>query len=146
MKALIQQGLISLYIFLFTYTAVSKILDYDRFKVQVGQSPLLTGLESYVPAGVIFIEVLVAVLLVLPRLRRIGLFVFLTMMVMFTTYVVALLKFSPYLPCSCGGVLELLSWREHLIFNVVFIGLAMISIYIESQTETQNNNYEFARH
>ena len=51
-------------------------------------------------------------------------------MVMFTAYIVVITRFSEYVPCSCGGVLEKLSWDEHLVFNVGFVMLAAISILI----------------
>jgi hypothetical protein len=44
---------------------------------------------------------------------------------MFTFYIVIILNFSSFIPCSCGGILEKLGWREHLIFNIFFLFLAL---------------------
>jgi hypothetical protein len=56
-------------------------------------------------------------------------------MVMFTAYIVAILNFSNYVPCSCGGVLEKLGWREHLIFNSAFVVLGLIGIVLQAEEE-----------
>jgi hypothetical protein len=37
-----------------------------------------------------------------------------------------MLLFTPKLPCSCGGVLKNLSWKEHLMFNFCFTAIAFI--------------------
>lgn len=56
-------------------------------------------------------------------------------MVMFTTYIVIILHFTAFTPCSCGGALEKMGWTEHLIFNIVFVGLALIGIRITKSSQ-----------
>src|SRR3970040_1025074 len=51
-------------------------------------------------------------------------------MVMFTAYIFIILNYSPFVPCSCGGILEKMGWKEHFIFNFVFIILAAAGIMI----------------
>jgi uncharacterized membrane protein YphA (DoxX/SURF4 family) len=120
-----------LLITLFVYAATSKLLDYEKFTVQIGQSPVLTGFRDYLPWLVISIELLVSVALLVPRFRLAGLFAAFSLMVMFTCYIIAILNFSTYIPCSCGGVLEKLGWTEHLIFNGVFVVLSFIGVVIQ---------------
>jgi len=43
-------------------------------------------------------------------------------------YVAGIVFISPYTPCSCGGIITLLSWPEHLLFNIGLIVLALIAI------------------
>lgn len=119
-----------LYIVLFVYAAVSKILDYENFRVQLGQSPLLTAFADWVAVCVPAIEILIALLLLPDRTRFIGLFGSFSLMVMFTTYIVIILNFSEFIPCSCGGILEKLGWTEHFIFNCGFIVLALIGLVL----------------
>jgi hypothetical protein len=121
-----------LFIVLFGYAASSKLLTYEKFEVQIGQSPLLTGLGEFLPVCVLSVEFLVVVFLMIERLRLVGLIMSFSLMVMFTAYIGAILTFSPYLPCSCGGVLELLGWRAHFIFNLVFVGLSVIGIWLQA--------------
>lgn len=54
-------------------------------------------------------------------------------MTMFTAYIISILNFASYVPCSCGGVLEKLSWSEHLIFNAVFIVFGLAGIVLQAQ-------------
>ncbi|SDX33842.1 MauE/DoxX family redox-associated membrane protein [Aequorivita viscosa] len=117
-----------LYVLLFVYAAVSKVLDFETFTLQLAQSPLLSayaGIISWLVPGV---EILISIFLMIPRYRRVALYASFFLMVMFTTYIVIILNFSDFIPCSCGGVLEKLGWTEHLIFNIVFIVLAALAI------------------
>jgi len=45
--------------------------------------------------------------------------------------VLAILSFSKELPCSCGGVLQEMSWQQHLVFNIVFTLLALLAAILE---------------
>ncbi|MEA9412635.1 MauE/DoxX family redox-associated membrane protein [Flavobacterium sp. PL02] len=119
-----------LYILLFVYAAVSKLLDFENFRVQLGQSPLLSAFAGSIAWLVPILELLISLLLVLKRWRLIGLFAALSLMVMFTAYIYIILNYSSFIPCSCGGILEKLGWREHLFFNLVFIILAAADILI----------------
>lgn len=122
-----------LFILLFLYAAFTKLLDYQKFTVQIGQSPLLTGFGHTLPWMVITLELAVALLLMLPCFRLLAFFGAFSLMTMFTAYIIAILNFSPYVPCSCGGVLENMGWKDHLIFNSVFVVLSLAGIILQSQ-------------
>jgi uncharacterized membrane protein YphA (DoxX/SURF4 family) len=119
-----------LYILLFVYAAFSKLLDFENFQVQLGQSPLLSAFASWVSWLVPIIELILALLLFFPKWRVIALFAAFSLMVMFTAYIYIILNYSSFVPCSCGGILEKMGWTEHLLFNVVFIMLATVGILI----------------
>ena len=121
-----------LYIILFVYAAVSKLLDFENFQAQLGQSPLLSPFADFVSYSVIVIELIIAVLLSIPKLRYFALWGAVALMSMFTAYIVIILHFSYFVPCSCGGILEKLGWTEHLIFNVVFVLLAIVAILLQA--------------
>ncbi|WP_291068593.1 MULTISPECIES: DoxX family protein [unclassified Empedobacter] len=132
----IQTLICYLFIVLFVYAAVSKLMDFETFQTQLGQSPLLASYAISISYGIIILELVTAVLLMFERTRKIALQISLLLMVMFTTYIVIILHFTPFTPCSCGGVLEKMGWTEHLIFNVVFVGLALIGIRITKSSQT----------
>lgn len=119
-----------LFIILFLYTGVSKLMDYSVFKEQIATSPLLAPVSAWIAILLPAIEIIVSVLLFIPRWRMKGLYAALGFMVLFTGYIVAMLTFNEHIPCSCGGVIELLSWKGHIVFNSVFILLAMIAIVL----------------
>lgn len=119
-----------LYVLLFVYAAVSKILDFENFQVQLGQSPLLSAFARWVAFGVPFLELFIVVLLVLPKWRLTGFYFAFSLMVLFSTYIIVILNYSSFVPCSCGGILEDMSWMQHLIFNTVFVVLVLVGICI----------------
>ncbi|GAA3586872.1 hypothetical protein GCM10022396_00050 [Flavivirga amylovorans] len=119
-----------LYILLFVYAAMNKLLVFDEFIIQIGQSPVLTAYAGLVAWTVPYLEIIIAVMLIVPRFRLLGLYASFSLMVMFTAYIFIILNFSKSIPCSCGGVLEKLGWTEHLIFNIAFVILAFIGIQI----------------
>uniref|UniRef100_UPI003AA9B8AD MauE/DoxX family redox-associated membrane protein n=1 Tax=Xanthomarina gelatinilytica TaxID=1137281 RepID=UPI003AA9B8AD len=133
-----------LFIVLFVYAAISKLLDFETFTVQLAQSPLLsayTGVIAWVVPG---LEILIAVLLTIPKYRIPALYASFTLMVMFTAYIYIILNFSDFIPCSCGGVLEKLSWTQHLIFNIVFIILAGAAVFFNAQWNAKKNVLMFS--
>jgi hypothetical protein len=117
-----------LFILLFVYAAVSKLIDFPSFNAQLAQSPLLTGFTGWIIWLVPLLEITIAFLLSFERLRVTGLYASFSLMVMFTAYIIAILNFSEFIPCSCGGVLQHMSWKTHLAFNISFILLAILAI------------------
>ena len=128
-----------LFILLFTYAAVMKLMDVQKFTVQIGKSPLLTNFAGVVAWGIPITELLIAGMLAITRFRFWGLNAAFGLMTMFTAYIIAILQFSEHIPCSCGGVLESMGWTEHLIFNIGFVilGLSGVLLYLNTQEKTQ---------
>ncbi len=124
------QFVVFAYVILFIYAAISKLLDFETFTVQLSQSPLLSAYAGIIAWLIPGIEIVIALLLVVPKFRVLALYAAFTLMVMFTIYIYIILNFSDFIPCSCGGVLEKLGWTEHLIFNIVFIVLAAVAILL----------------
>lgn len=122
-----------LYIFLFVYTAVSKLLEFNDFRTQLGQSPVFAAIAEFVAYCVIIAELVISVLLVSEKTRKAGLLFALALMIMFTTYIIIILNFATFTPCSCGGFIESLGWTEHLIFNLAFVLLALTALYLSSK-------------
>lgn len=118
----------TLFVLLFVYAATSKLLDFQKFKVQLGQSPILTTYANWLAWGIPTIELVLALMLLGTKFRLLGMYGALGLMSMFTTYILLILNFSEYIPCSCGGILENMDWHQHLVFNMFFVGLAMTGI------------------
>src|SRR5690606_12429411 len=110
-----------LFILLFVYAALSKLLDFETFRVQLAQSPLLrayAGMLAWLVAGV---DILLALLLFIPRFRVVALYASFLLMVMFTAYIYIIQNLSDFIPCSHRVVLEKLRWTQQFTFNMVFI-------------------------
>ena len=130
--------IVSLYVLLFVYAAMSKLLDFQKFVVQLGQSPMLTEMARYVAWVVPGVELFISFLLLLPKTRIGALYASFSLMTLFTVYIVLASRFSDYVPCSCGGVIQQLSWGQHLIFNLVFLALGVSAILLSTTPEMRD--------
>lgn len=127
---IILNGISLLFVVLFIYAATSKLLTYELFKAQLVRSPYISGYSNWLVWGIPSIEYLIAVLLIFPKYLLTGLYMSLGLMTLFTSYIYMVLNFSESIPCSCGGIISSFGWKEHLIFNLFFIILALIGILI----------------
>jgi uncharacterized membrane protein YphA (DoxX/SURF4 family) len=140
-KNIILETICLLYVLLFIYAATSKLLDFQNFQVQLGQSPLLSAFAWWVSRIVPIIELVIVLLLCIPKWRNFGLFASLSLMSMFTSYIFIVLHFSSFVPCSCGGILEKMSWNTHLAFNIVFVVLAIWALVLQKQLSNENPQF-----
>lgn len=119
----------ALLILLFLYASVSKFLDFKTFFKEMNNQPLP---NSWTPFLVWFIpcsEILISVALIFERTRLLGLYGSLVLMGLFTIYAILILSHVfPYVPCSCGGVIKRLTWRQHLVLNLFFVTLSIIGV------------------
>ena len=132
-RSLISELVIGLLILLFIYTATGKLLDFSSFRHVLSRSPLI-GNKAPVVAWILpLIEILISMMLILPRTRHIGLWCSFALMLTFTGYVAYLLAFAPQLPCSCGGVLKQMTWKQHLVFNITYSIIALLGIWLHQR-------------
>jgi uncharacterized membrane protein YphA (DoxX/SURF4 family) len=128
-----------LYIILFLYTGIAKLMDYRIFKEQLEMSPVLSPIAKPVSLLLPWAEFIVVLLLVIPRWRLKGLYTSLILMTLFLGYIIAILSFSDQLPCSCGGIIQAMSWKQHVMFNSLFIGLAIWAIVLEKKLNLEKS-------
>src|ERR1700689_5329557 len=114
-----------LFIALFIYAASSKLIQFDKFKVQIGKSPLLTAFSAQVAWFIPAVEITIALMLLSKTMQLLGLCLAFTLMTIFSAYIFCILRFSYYVPCSCGGILQNMSWLQHLYFNLLFVFLGV---------------------
>jgi uncharacterized membrane protein YphA (DoxX/SURF4 family) len=136
-------------IILFLYTGIAKIMDYSVFKEQLTDSPILSWVATPVALLLPWVEFLIVLMLIIPRWRLKGLYVSFTLIIAFTTYIIGMFIVAPEMPCSCGGVIELLSWQGHIIFNGAFILLNIWAIYLQRKvkkgtSQDWNNRNEYS--
>lgn len=128
--------LCALLVFLFIYTSVSKLLEYHTFRRQLGQSPFITLYAPFIawalPAG----EIIIAGLLLIPRTRLTGFYLSFFLLCLFTFYLAAMLQLSYFIPCTCGGVLQSLSWQAHIVFNIAFIILSALGVLLQIRQQS----------
>lgn len=124
----------SLLILLFVYTAISKLIDFKTFQGQMYGQALPRLLASILIWTLPEFELITASLLLFERTRRIGLYISVVLMMLFTGYIIlVLLHVFNQVPCSCGGVIQALGWKLHLVFNLFFLLLTFMGIYFTNR-------------
>ncbi len=129
-RTTIIETVVILNIILFLYTGIAKIMDYSVFKEQLAVSPILAWAAKPVALLLPWVEFAIVLMLIIPRWRLKGLFASLALMTMFTAYIIILFSISTEMPCSCGGIMEELSWQQHLVFNSAFILLDLWALIL----------------
>jgi hypothetical protein len=121
-------------VLLFVYTASSKLLEHSRFIFQLQLSPLslIRQFAKFLSFTVPLIELAIALLLmtgiVNDKRLNTGLWVSLILMIAFETYITLMLVSGKDLPCACGGIISLMSWRGHELFNGLIIILIVVGL------------------
>lgn len=136
----IYEVITSLLILLFAYTALSKLIAYKQFKSVLKQAPLLGAhaelIAGLVPAG----ELVLVVLLLIPKTQLAGLRASFLTLAGFTVYLIYMLLASNNLPCQCGGVISTLTWKGHVAFNLGGMALTGYAMRIHQWKKTTVSN------
>ena len=130
MKNLIYKTGISLLIVLWIYAAGSKLLEYNSFRHQLTLQHFPIKIEGILVWLLPAIELITALLLTSIKTVITGLYASAVLLVMFTGYIAFILTgIYPNAPCSCGGVLSMLSWKAHFGFNLIFLSINVWALY-----------------
>lgn len=136
-----------LLIFLFAYTAVSKLnlfsysipfswenfkfIDLSVFEGAMSKSPVLHPYVNELAWMIPSIELVTCILLLFNKTKTAGYYLSLLLLTVFTAYITYILNaYTHSLPCVCGGVISLMSWTQHLFFNYFFIIITIRAIYL----------------
>ena len=120
---------------LFLYSAINKTIGFSNFVNELDKSIFFTNLNtSFIAYSIIMLEYLIPMLLFFVRTKRLGYILSFFLLMLFTIYIAMIFKFSPYLPCSCGGLIAALSWKQHFVFNILFMSIsAFLVVYIKHE-------------
>ncbi len=118
-----------LLILLFMYAAASKLMAFADFRAQLLNQTFphswVPVLARLVPA----LEFTACGLLAFSGTEKYGLWISAALLTVFSGYIgLVLLHAWSRVPCSCGGILNHMSWGTHLVFNLVFLGLAITGL------------------
>jgi len=122
---------LTLLLLLHTYAVASKLSAFTLFRIALSRQPVphaFAGVLLYALPGM---EIITVFLLLCSSTLYTGLRLSLGLLSIFTGYIaLVLLHWWPRTPCPCGGLLEHLSWKAHLLFNSACIALNLIAIYL----------------
>jgi uncharacterized membrane protein YphA (DoxX/SURF4 family) len=112
---------------LFAYTGIVKFYDWQASKLAMYNQVIPDWSKDLLLYGIPAIELVLSGLLLVPKFRRIGFIASTLLMGIFTAYVAWVwFGLAGRVPCSCGGIISSLSWGQHLILNLVFLGIAAV--------------------
>lgn len=118
-----------LLIFLFVYTASSKLMDMHAFRAVLDAMPGIKAYAGFTAVAIPVAEIATALLLLVPVTRKTGLFCSALLLVLFTFFLLYMLMTANHLPCSCGGVISSMNWQQHIVFNLFFTALSVMAFY-----------------
>lgn len=132
------EAIVAVLLLLWIYTGLSKLIQYDKFSFEAGRSPFLQHIAPLVAPMVPVAELLIAALLIFKRTRVTGLYASLFLITLFSGYVYIMLHYAYDLPCSCGGIIALLTWEQHLVVNMMLTLLTAIAIVLQARLAMLN--------
>lgn len=135
---------------LFFYAAYSKLIDYEKSSDQMHNQVFPSFISSILTWLIPTVELLLMLGLLFKSTRIKALKASLILLILFTLYIsIVVSGFFGRIPCSCGGILENMSYSVHLVFNLFFIALAILGLLIQnnrmfnfSKRKEQVNQYK----
>ena len=116
-------------IFFFCYTSVNKLMNLNSFRTNLIKTSLFTDAEaSWFSILVILIEIFVILVLIFKK--RLGLMLITLLLLIFTLYISYLRFKGLYEVCGCGGILNGLDYKYHLIINITLIFSGLYSLIV----------------
>jgi len=127
-KTILIEVITYFFILLFLYTGVAKLSEVHLFREQMLSSPFLGPLAGVFAWALPIGEILLAVALFIPALKLKALYGTLVLMSFFTLYVIIVYFVDNRLSCSCGGIIEQLTPKQHILFNSACVALSTLAI------------------
>lgn len=115
---------------LWVYASCSKLFTYQLFVSQLEMHPMLKQFASSLALIIPVSELLIAILLIFSSTRIMGLYCSTILLIIFTIYLIIMILTDSHLPCGCSGIISGFSWKEHIVFNCVFILLSITGIWL----------------
>lgn len=122
--------------FLFVYSGITKTMGFGLFVNTIDKSLFFNDFNTrFIGAAVIAAELAIPVLLFFESTTLYGYLLSFLLLLLFTAYIFLMFLFSPFLPCSCGGLIESLSWRGHIFFNLAFMSISLLLFFNKNKKE-----------
>ncbi|HAE66629.1 MULTISPECIES: MauE/DoxX family redox-associated membrane protein [Sphingobacterium] len=122
------------YAFLYMYTGWAKFMNLSTFIRGNGKIPYLGQYAKLIGYGIPSLEIVLAILLVIPvyRIKRFALWTSTLLMGVFILYLSLMVGFAEKKLCHCGGVIESMGWKTHIAFNLIWV-IAGIFVLVKTK-------------
>lgn len=124
---------------MFTYAAVSKWMEFEKFKVAMMSQPIPSLVSTLLIYTLPLFEMSIVLLLFAPFQKR-GLYLSALTMLTFSVYIfLGITGAFKQMPCSCGGILGEASLINHLWFNIIFLIISLVGTFTIRRKEAREN-------
>ncbi|QBR13543.1 MauE/DoxX family redox-associated membrane protein [Sphingobacterium sp. CZ-2] len=130
----------SVYGLIYLYSGMDKLLGLEEFRTQLKGVPIVRGIAPVIAPALPILELCLSSILLFAfgRYERIGLWCSVVLMGTFTIYItIMMVTGMHHSQCSCSGLIGSLNWTEHLIFNLVLVGLGISALAMESKRKVK---------
>jgi hypothetical protein len=144
LKTLFINTVYFLFIAMFLYAAFSKWLGFNVYASQMKHQPFPEWMSSILVWAIPISEVIVVLLMIITKTSKLGLMIATAMMIAFSIYIALILLhiFGDKIPCSCGGAISQFTWPQHLVFNLFFVIMGVIAVYLERDKPNTYSNHQ----
>ncbi|MHC8949753.1 MauE/DoxX family redox-associated membrane protein [Sphingobacterium hungaricum] len=138
-RKLIVITLLALLLLLWIPACLDKILHFAVFKNGMLAQPISTTFAKLLSYAVPIAEIIIILLLLIPRLQLYGCLLSSALLFAFSAYILLMyVADARSLPCICGSLIPQLGWFWHLWFNLLFLALS-IGAYVLIRNLKQSN-------
>ncbi|OCA77124.1 hypothetical protein BBI01_01280 [Chryseobacterium artocarpi] len=131
-KNIISEIVVFILILTWVYTFASKVFDFETFERQIRGAYLLSSGGNLLPYILQLVHAGIILMLLNKNWRRLGLITSMVVLVLYTGYLVYVLKFAPSIPCSCIALFNWINWNDQLYFNFIILAINIIGLVMFS--------------
>ncbi|WP_461789462.1 MauE/DoxX family redox-associated membrane protein [Pedobacter sp.] len=131
---------------LFLYAGITKLMNIHFFELQLKLSPWISNFNRILAWALPSFEIAIAVMLLIGgKFRTLALYCFGSSLLVFSIYISVVLISGRKAPCSCGGLIQKLSWTEHISLNLSFVVISIITLQLiiqeKASIQTSKSSY-----
>ncbi|WP_370684888.1 MauE/DoxX family redox-associated membrane protein [Chryseotalea sanaruensis] len=91
------------------------------FFIRFSRIPIICQTHTwYLSYAIIAFEVIIPIMILIPTVRKYSLQIAPFLLIFFTMFILSKEIDSSSEPCMCGGILESLKIRQHIVFNLFY--------------------------
>lgn len=118
-------------VLLFIYTGSIKLMEHNIFQIQLSLSPLLKPVSLILSWILPITEITLAALMIFSRTKLLGYVLSAGLLLGFIVYLTYMVSNYNNLPCTCGGIINKMTWKQHIYFNI-FSLLTSVALILNS--------------
>lgn len=119
------------FILLWGYAASIKLLNWEQSRREMHLQPFPDWMGDILFWLVPLVELVLVYLLIHQHTVKRGIQLSVITLSVFTAYLLlAVGKAFGKIPCACGGILSHMGYREHIVFNLLFIAVGIITLVL----------------